>query len=439
MATTSDAQVDATTAAATAADLPQKPTNPQGTLEDPTCSPQIKPERVPDAEITSASDRASLPPVPPVPFMGPMPKASSHRAIQNGPSPQKGSGQERFRQMISGQVVGKAFPPAPPTVYPQLPGLNPQGSQLPSAIAYCPRPMNAPNGRPASVNPPLPSQFYTAATGYGKDNAISRAGSVPAPNKDAGANNGTNGSSNNAAFRTTYTAILSSECQSRRFNPQFTEWTRDGGKYYAKVQLLDHTICDGRAYKNTMEAKQALAKQAIAWVRANMPKDANPSRAAAVATQKQEQMNRERADRGQYNGFYYDLGTGNGNGLANGMGYPGGGSVGGSHYRPSQDRASRQDGAVADDKKSDDRRELLERIRSLYGHVRGPSEAVLADPTASRAFLEGFALSDRLRESAVRAERRRSRSPKGGGDRGAGRGYRDRSAARRSNFSAGYT
>ncbi|KAK8113555.1 hypothetical protein PG984_014081 [Apiospora sp. TS-2023a] len=415
MADISDAEVDAILAAAAAlpADLPHKPG-----------SPQIKPERVPDVEFPLASDIA-MPPVPPMTSLPPPPRGScSQRALLNGPSPEKGSGQDRFRQMMSGQAVGKAFP-TPPTSYPQLPGLTPQGTQLTSIAGYYPTPMNATDGRAASVNP-----------SFGKDPGTSRSDSMP---------NGTssNASNNKGAFRTTYSSILSSECQSRHFNPSFTEWEGSPGKFYAKVRIQDHTITDARAYRNTMEAKQALAKQAIDWIRANLPKDGLPTRAAHEASAKQAQLNRQRADRVRSNEFYYDTSArgSHGNGLANGLakGYGSGGGNGYSHYSPSKDRAvpprQQQDAEAVADRKKSDRQGLLEQIRSLYGHARGPSDAVLADPAAARAFLEGFALGERLRESAVRAERRRSRSPKSGGDnRRSGRDYRDRSVAARPDY-----
>lgn len=405
-----------------------------------SASPQIKSERVPDVGIPLGSNHATLPPMPPVPPMTPlppMPRSCSHRALLNGPSPEKGSGQERFRQMISGQAIGKTFT-TPPATYPQLPGLKPT-----SSADYYPTPMNGTDGRAASVNPS--SQFFTAATGYGKDPGASRSESMPAPPRDLNTttNNGTSSSSssgttNKGVIRTTYSSILSSECQSRHFNPAFTEWEASPGKFYAKVRIQDHTITDARAYRSASDAKQSLAKQAIDWIRANLPKDGLPTRAAHEASLKQAQMNRERGDRVRFTDSYYDTGSrsGNGNGLANGLanGYGSGGGNGYSHYSPSKDRAPRQqDEAVADRKKCN-RLDLLECIRSLYGHGRGPSEAVLADPAAARAFLEGFALGDRLRESAVRAERRRSRSPKAGGDRRSGRDYRERSAVARPDY-----
>lgn len=401
-------------------------------------SPQIKPERVPDADVALGSNHATLPPPPPPPI-SPMPRSScSQRALFNGPSPQKGSGQERFRQLMSGQAIGKTFT-TPPATYPKLPGYTPaQGGHLTTIADYYPTPMNGTDGRAVSVNPS--SQVSTAATGYGKDSGTLRSESMPAPQRDPATNNGTsssNSATNKGVFRTTYSSLLSSECQSRRFNPAFTEWEGTPGKFYAKVRIQDHTITDARAYRSAMEAKQSLAKQAIQWIRANLPKDGLPTRASQEASLKQAQINRERAERVRSSEIYYDTGArsgnGGGNGLATGLanGYGSGGGNGYSHYSPSKDRASRpQGGAVADYKKND-RQNLLDQIRSLYGHGRGPSDAVLADPAAARAFLEGFALGDRLRESAARAERRRSRSPKAGGDRRSGRDYRERSAAAR--------
>ncbi|KAK8034014.1 hypothetical protein PG993_009009 [Apiospora rasikravindrae] len=264
--------------------------------------------------------------------------------------------------------------------------------------------------------------------------------SVSANNGNSGGN-GNGGGSSSSLFNNiktggrnqrTHTATLSLECQSRRFNPEFKEWGNNG-EYYAKVKLRDCTISDGRAYRTLNDAKQSVAEQAVAWIRTNMPKGVTPCRTAANATNlKQEQVSPEKSNSGLYHGI--GVGNNNGNGGS-------GGGLGASHYSPgSRGRSSRPTAegraAAADHKKgSGDRHELLERIRSLYGHSRGPSEAVLGDPIAARAFLEGFALGDQLRESAGRAERRRSRSPKGArGDRdrrSVRDHYRERSAARR--------
>ncbi|KAK8004631.1 hypothetical protein PG989_004350 [Apiospora arundinis] len=428
MATTSDPQADATIAAIAAA-LPQRPNNPMVASEDSAASPQIKPEHVPDAD-SPAHDRATLAPMPSMLPVPPMSHPATYRSKLNGPSPQKGSGQDRFRQMMS----GRPFPPAPPTIYPQLPGLKPPGTtQLTPAADFYQNSTNGGDGRAASVNPsPL---FMVDTVGRRSGNGSSRAESQPAPAyNNAGttvSNNDTNSNANNNAFfRTTQTSILSSECQSRRFNPQFTEWVGNDGFYYASVKLQDHCIADGRRYTSTNDAKQSLAKQAVQWIRANLPKDPIPTRAAAIAREKQAQLNRERADRDRHHGN--GSGNGSGNGLANG--YGSGKSAGYSHYSPGRARTPRNNEAVADHKKKSEAQELFERIRAFCGSARGPSEEVLADPAASRAFLEGFALGEKLRESAVRAERRRSRSPKTGGDRNWGsRGYRERSAARRLN------
>ncbi|KAK6815707.1 hypothetical protein PG987_016473 [Apiospora arundinis] len=408
MATTSDPQADATIAAIAAA-LPQRPNNPMVASEDSAASPQIKPEHVPDAD-SPARDRTTLAPMPPMLPVPPMSHPATYRSKLNGPSPQKGSGQDRFRQMI---------PRAP--------------RNSPPAADFYQNSTNGGDGRAASVNPsPL---FMVDTVGHRSGNGSSRAESQPAPAyNNAGttvSNNDTNSNANNNAFfRTTQTSILSSECQSRRFNPQFTEWVGNDGFYYASVKLQDHCIADGRRYTSTNDAKQSLAKQAVQWIRANLPKDPIPTRAAAIAREKQAQLNRERADRDRHHGN--GSGNGSGNGLANN--YGSGKSAGYSHYSPGRARTPRNNEAVADHKKKSDAQEMIERIRAFCGSARGPSEEVLADPAASRAFLEGFALGEKLRESAVRAERRRSRSPKTGGDRNWGsRGYRERSAARRLN------
>lgn len=209
--------------------------------------------------------------------------------------------------------------------------------------------------------------------------------------------------------KTTYTAILSSECQKRRFNPQFIEWQTPEGLYQASVNLNGKKLIDSRTFRTATDAKQALARRAIEHVR-TLPIPAGlPNRASEIAKEKQEQMDRERQKE--------PLCPAN-----NGRVYP------------DEHRVRSHSSTNGIDHRSEDKR-LLERLQAKFGRVSTPQQSILEDPLASRAFLEGFALGSRLHDAARNGERRRSQSPmKHDHINGSGRFYRERSRLRSGSF-----
>jgi hypothetical protein len=388
--------------------------------------------------------------------------------MNSGPSPEKGSGQDRFRQMIQGP--GSVYSLPTKTKFPN-PG-NPFSSgdiapspvlgsgsyyskKAPCVSAYL-RLLISFKADPATyssfqkdmygesdpthrvaVNPaiypfigmssamsslvPQPPFFPMPQNGgYSSSSttASNNVGGVDTGRIDANRSGNSAGGSHNSGSRDnnspTWTSILSAECQRRRFNPQFTEWITSEGGYKTTVNLNGQVMHDSRVYSTACEAKQAMAKRAIDYVRTLKVPENSSIKATERAKTEQEIMNRGRGGRrptpfkkGPEHPYSPAPITG-----------PVPDSVKAKpeprvHSIPEDVRAKREE----------DRR-LLEKIQSLYGHSAGPNEVILGDPLAARAFLEGFALGGKLRESsrAVGGGQRRSRSP---ADRT--RSYRDRS------------
>lgn len=180
---------------------------------------------------------------------------------------------------------------------------------------------------------------------------------------------------------------------------------------------------DSRNYKNAADAKQSLAKRAVEHVRKLEVPPGHSNKAAERARFGHEvMMNR---DRGLNRKPPVNKETGD--------------------SKPEARSGAAGGGSAVQNRREEDRR-LVERIKNLYGRSVGPSESILADPVASRAFLEGFALGGKLRESSTRrqdVEQRRSRSPSNdrrGNDKqsspinSGNRVYRERSLPRRGPF-----
>lgn len=238
--------------------------------------------------------------------------------------------------------------------------------------------MNQPTGSRVAVNPAVYPEVASIAQSMPQS-------PMPVFNGDANRDmsrhggvhdqfNGSNGVAtlSNAMIGPTWTSQLSAECQRRHFNPQFKEWSNADGTFQCSVELQGVTLSDSRTWRFPADAKQALARRAVDYIR-QTPVHGGLSirereRAQVIAEEK-----------------------------------------------------SKNQAIVAEQQEE---RRLLDKIQKLYGMGAGPSESVMANPAASRAFLEGFALGSKLRDSS-RSQRRRSRSPIRN-DRGRGRrGSRD--------------
>jgi hypothetical protein len=212
---------------------------------------------------------------------------------------------------------------------------------------------------PAAANMvrPLPQQTMSMLTGGPNRD---RAGQDRHQSHHTGGPDGKGSKANIGSA--TWPSILSSECQKRHFNPQFKEWSNRDGTYQCSVSLKGINMNDSRTWENPTDAKNALAKRAVALVR-DMPVHNNFYQGG------QEKTSSKNEDRNKKQGTTRDL---------------------------------------------EEERRLLMRIQTLYGHNSGPSHQVMADAVAAHAFLEGFALGSKLRD-ASRDVRRRSRSPVRGG------------------------
>ncbi len=216
--------------------------------------------------------------------------------------------------------------------------------------------------------------------------------------------------------RPTITAILSAECQKRRFNPQFTEWMTPEGRNMCSVNLNGVILHDSRTFSSALEAKQSLAKRAVAEVK-KLPVDPNnPNKAAekaemfekAAKAAKNTTWNKVKSEVPQgahaHNGGIFKIKRRDDCPsyyvpppiAAQGRGFP-------SHY--TADPRTQQSEAA----------NLINRIQALYKRPSyGTSSFILTDPLASRAFLEGFALGGKLHESSESnqyIEQARPRSP----------------------------
>lgn len=219
-----------------------------------------------------------------------------------------------------------------------------------------------------------------------------RAGTVPAPSRSTGGHN-TNNSSKNSRRRAsgpdggdkclTQTALLSAECQKRRFNPQFKEWSIND-QYYCSVDLAGIVLKCNRSYSTANDAKQALARRAVAEIRKRPCP--SPAVGAAAKVARAERMQNETtaggrrdADPALWSSKPDERSSGfvAGNGHANGSAVP-------ARSRGGQINAN-EHGMTR----------TLAPATTLSPHI-------LSDPIASQAFLEGLALGARLYESAQR-------------------------------------
>ncbi|RYP16113.1 hypothetical protein DL765_005314 [Monosporascus sp. GIB2] len=329
--------------------------------------------------------------------------------LSKGPSPEKGSGQDRFRQMMmnapgltstSGPLASYAMAPAPA-----------HGRAPPTSIAHYSIGYSAPSHPVSTV--------YHSAPGLSRllpmPTQVKTEGTMP-----DGSGNGTgrvaNAGDDWRPSAPSSTAILSTECQKRRFNPQFTEWVTRDGRYMCSVYLNGITLHDSRTFGTALEAKQSLAKRAVAEVKKfPCPDPAVKAAEKAAKAAAWESSKNEAPQGGRY-----------------------GGQV---KSKPRDDRHRhsaipqgigpvRNHYATDPHTRRSEASHLVSRIQALYdGSGNGPSSFVLTDPLASRAFLEGFALGGKLHETANRPckpEQIRPRSPQAAIDRLYARYQRER-------------
>ncbi|RYP86554.1 hypothetical protein DL769_000726 [Monosporascus sp. CRB-8-3] len=323
------------------------------------------------------------------------PKLDNSR-LSKGPSPEKGSGQDRFRQMMmnapgftstSGPLASYAVAPAH--------GRTPATSMAHYSTGYS-VPSRPVSTATSTVYPPAPglSRLLPMPTQVKTEGA-----------KPGGSGNGTgrvaNAGDDRRPSAPSSTAILSTECQKRRFNPQFTEWVTRDGRYMCSVNLNGITLHDSRTFGSALEAKQSLAKRAVAEVKKfPCPDPAVKAAEKAAKAAAWEGSKNEAPQSGRYGGQVKSKPRDDRH----------------SHSAIPQGTDPTRNRYMADPytRRSEASR-LVSRIQALYeGSGNGPSSFVLTDPLASRAFLEGFALGGKLHETANRPcqpEQIRPRSP----------------------------
>ena len=236
-----------------------------------------------------------------------------------------------------------------------------------------------------------------------------------------------NGDSNSQTAPVSYSAILSKECQKRSFNPHFIEWVNPDGRYMCSVELNNGgMVHDTRSFGSANEAKQALAKRAIGHVKKIPCPD--PAVRAAEKAEKAEKARLAsaaaasawgNATNGAYQSIRHDEGV---KGKPCDNVYPRHpvppvvepglrSSQYGSVYVSEPQQSLYVTGSYGH--QTSEVSYLIDRIYTLCeGH--GPSPFVLGDAWAARAFLEGFALGERLHRisgppvSAIQGPRSRS-------------------------------
>lgn len=181
------------------------------------------------------------------------------------------------------------------------------------------------------------------------------------------------------------TTRLSAQCQLRHFNPKWQETSGPNG-FMCSVQLVNKVVQGDRAYPTAYDAKQAVAEKALGLVR-RLPCE-DPAQKAAARIKSGEQTDR--------------FGDRSRQGRAQVKREP---SVNASHTSfQGQYAYAAPAGANAavynwNAYSHNEHRVLLHRIQSLFGGT-GPSTAVLSDPLAAQAFLQGLALGTSIRPAS---------------------------------------
>ncbi|KAK7743300.1 hypothetical protein SLS62_010672 [Diatrype stigma] len=306
---------------------------------------------------------------------------TARNPFKDGPSPEKGSGQDRFREIImadprtgmptAGIFANHAMPPQLRVTSTSMTPYSSGGSltRAPSAM-YPPSP-------DIGGLPSMPPQTRAQPA-------------VPAGGRNVGS--GQHGGSSTGTGQSS-TAILSTECQKRSFNPAYKEWQTNNGRYKCSVNVNGVTVHDSRTFTTAQEAKRALALRAIAEVE-KMPL---PVRSITKNDQHhpgagQPPLPPANATTGHpaASDHVYDHQT--------------------QHYTADSQDAQRLEA-----------NHLIGRIQALYEvPLNTPSSYIFTSTLASQAFLEGFAMGARLNDTAqhhynvvepVQVQQFRPRSP----------------------------
>ncbi|RWA13922.1 hypothetical protein EKO27_g1193 [Xylaria grammica] len=402
----------------------------------------------------------SLPTLPTIPssvtlaILRPSTRNHIPSPLLRGPIPQKGSGQDRFRQILQQKdgarlttadqnnlfAMSTSTTQRPTATQPYSPNhtvVDPPLFTLRGTTSACPsiHEMDRAIVRPSEVKPEMPPAVKAEL----KDSSLIQ------PMLTSGDIHGQSGRRSGNAGAVTQnhpvaTARLSAQCQLRHFNPKWHETSGPNG-FKCSVQLINKVIHGDRTYPTAYDAKQAVAEKALAHVCRLPCQDPAPKVAVKIRSGEQTdrftdrnrlgraQVKREPSANAGHAGFQgqYTYATPAGaNATAcnwNAYGYT-------------------------------EHRALLHHIQSLFGGT-GPSPAVLSDPLAAQAFLQGLAVGTSVRAASsvydpylesqgrplptisgeiYRPYEARERSPAPN----VSRNYRDRSSPRRLLFEAEY-
>ncbi|KAI1756887.1 hypothetical protein F4782DRAFT_549293 [Xylaria castorea] len=363
----------------------------------PSYNPQATVSEGLNIVAVTAHSLSTLPAIPSsVPIVIPHPSTRNHTSpsLLRGPVPQKGSGQDRFLQLLKGndQSYLTAVAQSRPIVVP---------------TGMIQRPMTAQRYSPGvtQVNPPL-FTFHATPTCSGSreaDHAVItssdtkarmsaplkselKESSLAAPKPVIGDAHGQSGRQTvgvgiNGQNQPVATARLSAQCQLRHFNPKWHESSGPNG-FKCSVQLINKVIHGGHAYPNAYDAKQAVAEKALVYVSQLPCEDPAEKVAARIrsagTTDRFSECNRPGRSQVKREPI-----TNAGNGSFHGQ-Y--------ANAAPTDANAA----AYNWNTYNHEQRTLLHRIQSVFGRA-GPSPAVLSDPLAAQGFLQGLAVGTSVR------------------------------------------
>ncbi|KAI2638580.1 hypothetical protein GGS21DRAFT_488672 [Xylaria nigripes] len=318
--------------------------------------------------------------------------------LSHGPIPKKGSGQDRFRQLLKENNKSR---PIPTYERSRSTSMNdrsrsttrvvPTGANQQPVVFRSYTPDISTTGPPLEYRTATPIRLGNQET----DHAVpmrsnSRAQMSPAIKielsdsvsnrarptvRGAPSGNGGDTSVSSALQHPLATARLSAQCQMRRFNPQWHETSgRDG--YKCSVRLINKVIDGDQAFASASEAKQAVAEKALSYV-CRLPCD-RPAMRAGVGRRSSDQPDSRSVSRRSRRAHVHKESSAN---------------VGPTNIPSQYTYTTAHANSVGYNWNADSQSEqmsFLRQIQSLLGGSR-PSPAVLSDPYAAQAFLQGLA------------------------------------------------
>ncbi|KAI3318491.1 hypothetical protein HD806DRAFT_526219 [Xylariaceae sp. AK1471] len=354
---------------------------------------------LPTRPTLSAAPSSVPSPVAPPPRIST--KGHTGPSLLRGPVPQKGSGQDRFRQLL--ENTNENNPPRLITAAQSSPFAVPTGTLLrpmaapryspgvtsvdPPPFTLCPvtpaRPDSQDSGRATASN--VTTEMLPAIKAESKDTPLTKQLKQPKLTNEVARGHKTPSSGGDIRYHPLATARLSAQCQLRHFNPKWHEKSGPKG-FTCSVQLVDKFIRTDRAYKTAYDAKQAAAEKALVYV-CKLP-CSDPSRSVATRIRTSGQTHRiherHRAGRapvkrepsaGASRAPFHDAYT---------------------YAAPARANAPYNWNAF---NYNQEQSALLHRIQSAFGGA-GPSPHVLADPLAAQAFLQGLAVGTSVRAAS---------------------------------------